>query len=309
MPRFTIGSGRILLEIDSECGAGISDLSLLSPQGDPTPLLRRGPGNGFGSEQMACFVMAPWTNRLRAARFDWRGKSHVLRPNHSDGTAIHGDVRDRRWNIRHRTPLSASLEFDSREHEGVNFPFEFTSAARYEVTPDRVEVDLSVSNAGNQPMPAGCGLHPYFMRRLWSDDDIVELQVPVTARYPANGCLPVAQAVRDTTCDRVRAGGPLGSTELDDVFAIARFEAEIRWPASGVRATLLASDNFGHVVIYSPRAAPGSSSPRGWFCVEPTTTVNDGFNLASQNWPGTGVRELVSGESLSMHLELRIVFE
>lgn len=309
MPRFTITEGRIILEIDSHCGAGISDLSLLSPHGDPTPLLRRAPGSGFGSEQMGCFIMAPWTNRLEGAGFAWGGKRYSLLPSHHDGTAIHGDVRDRPWSIRHRSACSAVLEFDSRAHEDVNFPFAFTAAVRYELMPAGMEVDLNVSNASDQAMPVGCGLHPYFMRRLWCDDDAVEVRIPVTGRYPAEGCLPVGPAVRDATCDRLRAGGPLGAIELDDVFTMDRFEAEIRWPASGVRVTLAASENVGHAVIYAPRAAPGQRSPRGWFCVEPTTMVNNGFNLVDRGFPDVGVRPIAPGQSLAVRFQLRISFD
>lgn len=309
MAQITLICGRLLLEIDSRVGAGISDLSVLSPQGDPTPLLRRAPGGTFGSEQMGCFLMAPWTNRLRDARFDFQGRSHQLGVSCSDGTAIHGDVRDREWRIRHRTPMSATLEFDSRAHESVNFPFAFRCAVRYEVGPGGVEVDLHLTNTGGEDMPAGCGLHPYFMRRLWSDEDAVELRVPVTGRYPCEGCLPTGPARREGVCERLNAGGAFADLDLDDVFTMDGFEAEVFWASSGVRARMSASEAAGHVVIYTPRAAPGSSAPRAWFCVEPTTMVNDGFNLAGAGWEGTGVRTCRPGETLTLHCDLRISFE
>ncbi|MCL4222124.1 MAG: hypothetical protein KJZ65_12235 [Phycisphaerales bacterium] len=309
MPRFTLACGRLLLEIDSDVGAGISDFSVLSPSGDPTPLLRRAPERGFGSEQMGCFLMAPWTNRLRHARFDWQGRTHQLNVSHTDGTAMHGDVRERAWQIRHRTPMSATLEFNSHAHVNVNFPFPFRCTVRYEVAPGGVEADLNLTNTGEEDMPAGCGFHPYFMRRLWSDEDVVELRVPVSGRYPCEGCLPTMQARREQVCDRLNAGGAFGDLDLDDVFTVDRLEAEVSWPSSGVRARMIASDWAGHVVIYTPRAAPGTSAPRSWFCVEPTTMVNDGFNLAAAGWQGTGVRTCRPGETLSLHWDLRIAFE
>ncbi len=253
--------------------------------------------------------MAPWTNRIRNAQFDWQGRTHRLRPSHADGTAIHGDVRDRAWHIRHRTPMSGTLEFDSREHEDVNYPFPFRCSARYEVLPAGVEVDVRLTNTGEHDMPAGCGLHPYFMRRLWSDEDVVELQLPVTGRYPASGCLPTAPARCEQVCERLDAGGALGDLELDDVFTVDRFEAELCWASSGVRARMRASESAGHVVIYTPRAGPGSRAPRAWFCVEPTTMVNDGFNLAGAGWQGTGVRMCRPGETLALRWDLSISFE
>lgn len=308
MARFTLGSGRVLLTIDTDFGASIHDLSVLAPQGDPTPILRRAPDRGFGSEQMGCFLMAPWTNRIRNATFAWQGQTRRLQVSHADGTAIHGDVRDRPWQIRHRTPMSCTLEFDSRLHDDVNFPFPFRCAVRYEVWPGGVEVDVNLTNTGDQDMPAGCGLHPYFMRRLWSDEDVVELRLPVTGRYPTEGCLPSEAARREAVCERLNTGGPFNDLDLDDVFTIDRFEAELSWPSSGVRATMVASEPVGHVVVYTPRAAPSSGAPRPWFCVEPTTMVNDGFNLAAAGWQGTGVRTCAPGETLPLRWSLRISF-
>lgn len=308
MPRFAIGCDRIHLELDPDLGAGISDLSLLSPQGDPTPLLRRAPSLGFGSEQMGCFLMAPWTNRIRDARFSWDGRVHQLRSNHGDGTAIHGDVRDRPWRIRHRSPMSATLTFDSLEHEQVNFPFPFHSRIRYEVAPNRVEIDFEVTNASDRPVPMGCGLHPYFMRRLWNDDDRVELTVPLEGRHPVQNCLPTAPAQADEITRRLSGGGPLGDLQLDDVFRVNALDAAMHWPGSGVRARLTASSPAQHVVIYTPRSGQDSPSPREWFCVEPTTMINDGFNLAGAGWRDTGVSVCEPGRSLTLRVQLGFDF-
>lgn len=308
MPRFAIACGRIHLELDPDLGAGIADLSLLSPKGDPTPLIRRAPGLGFGSEQMGCFVMAPWTNRIRDARFAWDGRVHQLRSNHTDGTAIHGDVRDRPWRIRHRTPMSATLTFDSTENEQVNFPFPFLSRIRYEVAAGAVEIDLDVINAADRPVPLGCGLHPYFMRRLWNDDDQVELTIPLVGRYPADNCLPTGPAEPDDVTRRLASGPTLGDLELDDVFRVEAVDAAMHWLGSGVRARLTASSSAGHVVIYTPRSRQGSPSPREWFCVEPTTMVNDGFNLADAGWANTGVRVCEPGQGVSLRVRLAIEF-
>src|SRR5690348_5074117 len=39
------------------------------------------------------FIMLPWANRLRDARFRFGGKDYPLQPSSNDGTAIHGAVR------------------------------------------------------------------------------------------------------------------------------------------------------------------------------------------------------------------------
>ena len=45
----------------------------------------------------ASFVLIPWSNRIRDARFRFRGVEHQLKPSSGDGTASHGDTRRRIW--------------------------------------------------------------------------------------------------------------------------------------------------------------------------------------------------------------------
>jgi aldose 1-epimerase len=53
-------------------------------------------------------------------------------------------------------------------------------------------------------------------------------------------------------------------------------------------------------VIYVP---PGQD----FFCIEPVSHVNDGFNLLERGVDGTGVRVLARGRRLAGTIRLRIV--
>jgi aldose 1-epimerase len=57
---------------------------------------------------------------------------------------------------------------------------------------------------------------------------------------------------------------------------------------------------FGHLVVYVP---PGQD----FFCVEPVSHVNDGFNLLDRGVAGTGVRILEPGERLAGVVRLSVV--
>src|SRR4051812_45258830 len=67
------------------------------------------------------YLLVPWSNRIRGGRFVFRGKEHQLQVNFSDGTAIHGVVRDYPWSVERADERSLVATFDSREHDGVNF--------------------------------------------------------------------------------------------------------------------------------------------------------------------------------------------
>ncbi|MEQ8769665.1 MAG: aldose 1-epimerase [Phycisphaerales bacterium] len=294
MARLALQSGALHAEIDAACGASITDFSIEGPAGDRFPMMRRAPGLLESSSLASCFLLAPWSNRIADAAFSFDGRDHVLRPNFPDGTAIHGDTRDRPWRITDRTPVSARLVFDSREHERVNFPWPFACVVRYELRPDALRVDLSVTNLGGEPVPAGCGLHPFFVRRLFSDADEVRLRAPVGGRYPCHNQLAEGPHRDDDACARLRAGGPT-EPGLDDCFGGFEGRAQITWPASGVSMTIDCSDALDHLVVFTP-TRDGDALP--WFCVEPVTHANDAFNLEGRGVPA-GSRTLDPGETLS----------
>lgn len=303
MPALTLESPEVLAVIDPDLGAAVLDLSIRDPGGAWSPVMRRATHETCTPGETAMFLMAPWSNRVAGASFEFRGRRYELRPNFGDGTAIHGDVWTRPWRITDRTPVSATLLFDAREHERVNFPWAFGARVRYEVTPDALEVDLSVCNLDREPAPAGLGLHPHFRRRLWSDDDEVRLRAPVGGRYPCVNQIPTGPAVGDEVSRRLRELAPLGNPGLDDVFGAFSGEAVIEWPASAVRMTLACSASLDHLVVFTPRSESGGAL--SWFCVEPTSMVNDGFNLMERGQVGTGVRVLEPGQSLESRVSMR----
>lgn len=302
MARITFHAGRLHAEIDPDFGGSITDFSIDGPFSDRYPILRRAAGDLDHPGRSASFALAPWSNRVAGHTFTFAGEPHELRPNFPDGTAIHGDTFSRPWRIVDRSPVSARLVFDSREHENVNFPFAFGCVQRFELGPQSLRVDLSVTNLGETDMPAGCGHHPHFCRRLFCEGDEVEVRAPVSGRYPAEGCIPTGPAAPDDACERLTVGGPLGDPGLDDCFSGFGGRAQITWPASAVRVTMDASPELDHLVVFTPRDERGAMP---WFCLEPVSMANDGFNLEARG-VAAGVRTLARGETLATSVTFHV---
>lgn len=293
MPPIELSNDTLRLVLDPANGCAITALELRH-EDRWHPVLRPSK-DGVGS-----FVMVPWTNRIKDARFGFGGQTHQLKPNHPDGSAIHGVGRDHAWGILDRSPYSARCVFDSRSVEGVNCPSAFGAVMRVEIGADRVEIDLDLTNLGDEPMPCGVGHHPYFMRSLWNDGDELRVKAGVSGRYPCDTQIPTGAIVDDDVCSGLRDGGVIGNPGLDDVFGGFDGTAELVWDRSGVRCVMECSEAFGHLVVFTPRA-DDAGPPLPWVCVEPVTMVNNGFNSTGLN---TGVRVLDSGETLSTRMTL-----
>ncbi|MFK7884641.1 MAG: hypothetical protein AB8F26_10720 [Phycisphaerales bacterium] len=295
--------------IDPALGASITDFSIAGPNTatDHTPILRRTTPGTTDPGQTASFVMAPWTNRIQAAQFHFQGTKHQLRSNFPDATAIHGVARDAPWRITDRTPVSARMVYDSRADENANYPFPFACVQRFELAPDHLSVELSVTNLGDTPMPATLGHHPHFNRHLFSATEEPIIKIDVASRYPCDNCIPTALPENDEHCERLRAGAEAGNHNLDDVFAGFNGRATITYPHSNIRLTLDAADIFTHLVVFTPRASEATDAPpRPWFCIEPCTAVNNAFNMMDQGNPATGTRILDPGQSLESSMRYRV---
>lgn len=287
--------GGMTVRIAADRGASLLSMTKRSAFGVETPVITRAVPGEDERVKPPCFVMAPWTNRVKDAAFTFKGVRHQLRASSADGSAIHGDVRSRPFKILDRSPISARLRFDSAEHQGVNFPWSFACEVRYEIEEHAraLRVDVSILNADTTEFPCGCGLHPYFARfNVDRGASRVKICAGVGSRYPSRANIPIGSAGSDGLTRALRAGFFAGQA-VDDVFAGFDGRAYITGDS---RVTISASPEHEHLVVYVPRKAGGEDEP--FIAVEPVTMVNDGFNLFARGERNTGVRVLKPGQWL-----------
>lgn len=293
-PPITLQCSALSLELDPQRGGRISRFTLENSDGQIADILH--PDEKIG----ASFVMAPWTNRVDNARFSFQGTEYELGANHPDGTAIHGTARELPWSISDRSPLSARLTLDTRSvplGATTSFPFHYGASQRFELGEDSLSIDLSITNLGESPMPCGCGQHPYFSRALFKSNDLLTIKAPVTGHYPSEHQIPTGAPIDDDFCTALREGDSFIGSELDQVFTMNNDPIELHWSKSDVRLSIECSQTLGHLVVFTPLAAP-------FVCVEPTSMANNGFNAKDPS--AVGVRVLDPGETLETSMTLRI---
>lgn len=272
----TLTNERLRLSISPKLGAGIADFAVKGPTGFYFPLMRRAAPGETNASLLGSFFMAPWVNRIRGARFVFRGKEHQLRPTTADGLAQHGDVRKRVWRVIEQSADRVALEFDSKSVTDSNWPWSYVCRAAYTLTNETVTIELSVTNTDREAFPAGCGHHPYFARRLWHDADVVELQAGVGGKYPLQGGCASGPAASDALSAHFAESRALPSQALDAVFAGFSGVAILRWPSSGVSLRIEASKELSHLLMF----APHEKGALTFIAVEPQSQVNDAINLA-----------------------------
>lgn len=249
------------------------------------------------SSNYSSFTLAPYSNRIRAAKFVF-GQEYELEPNTPQGNAQHGDVRNRPWKVAQFDQHTLNCSLDSRDFPDFNWPWTVQMLKTYRVEDNHLDTLLELTNASNQPMPAGLGLHPYFVRDLLGASDVL-LQFRARGYYqtdesmiPSEGIIPLPP---DLDFSRPRK---LGDQKIDAVFGGWDGKASLEWLGTGVRMTIQADPIFEHFVVFT---APG-----GTLALEPVTNATDGFNLMARGVEGTGVVVLEPGKSLTGRVRISL---
>ncbi len=68
------------------------------------------------------FMMLPWANRIRDAKFRFRGHDYQLQPSTGDGTASHGATRKLAWQVEKASATRVVMTFDSADYRRPQFP-------------------------------------------------------------------------------------------------------------------------------------------------------------------------------------------
>jgi aldose 1-epimerase len=259
-------------------------------------LLRPG-GDAFlqsGEPRLAaCFPLVPFSNRIADGRFRFQGRTYELVRNFPpEPHAIHGYGWQNRWGVAEASASRAELTL---RHAVSDTPLDYRALQIFALQDDGLEIALEVSNASDGPMPAGIGLHPYFPRtsgvtlragldHVWLPDErkIPQRSVPLPAAWD------FAHGLR------------LAPLDLDHCFGGWDGRAELFWPEADLTLVIEATPVLRHLVIYVP---PGQD----FFCIEPVSHVNDGFNLLDRGVDGTGVRVLAPGETLGATVRFRVI--
>jgi aldose 1-epimerase len=241
----------------------------------------------------ASFPLVPFSGRIDHASFRFNGRSYALAANFPpEPHAIHGDGWTSPWQVVAADTASAELELI---HDAPGDVLRYRATQIFWLYPDHLEIAMSLTNRGPEPMPFGLGHHPYFV-----DRDQARLSAQVSGVWLTDDLNVPRQLESVPPLWSFRQDRPVDELVLDHVFQGWNGKARVDWPEAGRALVIEGDELYRHLVVYVP---PG----RPFFCVEPVSMIGDGFNLLTDGVKDTGVRVLAPGESMRGSMYFRPV--
>jgi aldose 1-epimerase len=227
------------------------------------------------------YVMAPWCNRIEAGPVAVGSRQVALGSNVPDGSAIHGQVYARPWEVLGDRRLRIRAG-------GDGWPWVYEVGLRIELVDRLVRIELALTNRDSEPMPAGLGIHPWFRRPLL-------VAIRGDAVNPSNTA-PAARAQPVDGPFDLRRMGEMPA-DLDATWsALAEPPVELRWPHEQVRAVMRVAAPTTYVVAASPGHLDAVA-------VEAQTHAPQALRRMLVGGPG-GLALLEPGGTLGLVLEL-----
>jgi aldose 1-epimerase len=246
--------------------------------------------------KMSSFLMLPWANRIRDGLLRFERQGWQLQTTKDDGTARHGDVRKRPWQVLESSEKSIRMRLNSWDFPDFNYPFRLSTELNFRLDESDFIWEVTLRNEAEHSFPAGFGFHPYFVRHgeSW-------LQIPCNQQYLLNKAMPDAAPIPIKPELDFRKARPIPDTgQFDDLLTGREGDAPLRliykdWQeALEIHADRL----YKHVILYS--------AEDGTIAIEPQTNANDGFNLRENGIADGGIFVLQAGESIQAAIRLRL---
>ncbi|HXG66077.1 MAG TPA: aldose 1-epimerase [Blastocatellia bacterium] len=232
-------------------------------------------------------ILFPFPNRIRDGVFVFNGQRYAVNPNR------HGFVRDKSWRVTgtgasEQTGAYIQSSLDAADYADQilhQYPFPFRIGVTYRLKDGALGMSTAVQNTGENEMPCGFGIHPYFRR-----PERGTLQAPAAKRWELEDSLPTGNIVDVAGNYDLRQPKNIDELHLDDIFTDLQADSD-----GAVRCVLddqtnnmqtvveFHKEEFPHLVLYTPPA------PRRAVCIEPYTCPTDAFNLRDQGIESSSV--------------------
>ncbi|WP_042339616.1 aldose 1-epimerase [Paraburkholderia ferrariae] len=277
----TLANAYLRLDVAPQLGAGITRFDWRS-EGALEPVFRRCEhvSARMDPNELACYPLLPWSNRIAAGRFHFGGRDIEVPCNRAgEPLPIHGDGWLVPWQVEQADREHVRLVLDHSRGE----PYAYRAAITYALDGATLTMKLEVENTGRDALPFGLGVHPFLAR-----DASTELSAPASGLWlSGQDWLPVRH-VPAPPAWQFGVAYPLPETLVNHAFSGWSGRAAVVWERRRLSLSICA--NTDYYVLYTP---PGQD----FFCFEPVDHPINAVNL-SGGGGAHGMTVLARGERL-----------
>ena len=277
-------------------GGAVAAWQCDTPNG-PLDLWRPWDGVSDDRYSFASFAMCPWSNRISGGGFEHAGHFHAIAPNRvGEPYPIHGDGWLQAWAITQ--PDAATLVMSLESHRCDGNPYAYRATQTFRLVDGGLDQSLVISHLGNDPLPYGLGLHPWFPR-----DAGTRLTAPVQGVWLSGADpLPTRHTSDFPPGWDPRQGMAVHGSLIDNAYTGWSGSARMTWPERGLALTMTvpavqaaaAAGEPGYCLLYRPPAGPA-------FCFEPVSHPIDAFHVDGR----PGLLVLARGEQAALQVQWR----
>ena len=285
----TLANAHLRLELAPSLGGGITRFDWRH-QGTLVPIFRPcvDPGPDTDPNQLACYPLLPYSNRIGNGHFQFLGRSIDVPCNRAgEPLPLHGDGWLGAWEVAEEASTRVRLTLDRRDGK----PYAFRAAQTYALDDATLAVSLDVENTGDEALPFGLGLHPFLMRE--ADTELSAAAGGVW--LCGDDWLPVRH-VPTPPAWQFGVAYPMPSEMVNNAFTGWSGRTSVLWPKRRLSLTIAADTDY--YVLYAP---PGES----FFCFEPVDHPINAVNLPGGG-EAHGMTVLEPGERLSREFRFTV---
>lgn len=250
------------------------------------------PWDGISGDRysLACLPLIPWANRITGGGFYHDGRFQVIHENRTEEHfPLHGDGWLQWWTVAERAENRVKLALDSKHFD--ESPYHYRGTQLFQLLPDGLQIDLTVTHMGRDTLPYGLGLRPCF-----SCNEETRLQFKAEGVWisDADG-IPLERSTRFPPSWNYNEPNPLTGPLIDNCYTGWNGRATIDHPDWNLRLGIVMPDCNGYILLYRQ---PGAD----FFGLEPITHPADAFHMPDQ----PGLVYLGHGESLALRTKFLV---
>ncbi|MBO0997162.1 aldose 1-epimerase [Bacillus sp. SD075] len=249
-------------------------------------------------------------NRIEDGQFTYKGTTYKFPINEmGKSNHIHGFLHDKPWQVCKKEvngkEIVINTEFSSSDFDlKGSLPQDITVNMSLSLRDETLDIQLEITNKGNEPFPWGAGYHTVFNFPFGTGSQLKDCRIslPVNKQWELNErSLPTGTIHETANTLEIQNGFNLEGRLFDDLFGYdeeraLRNECILTDQEAGIQVIYHGDQHFKFWVLFNQE---------GFVCPEPYTWVTNAPNL-DLSAKLTGLRELSSGETVKLRTRLAI---